>query len=328
MASPNSVFTEMVTTSLRQHRKELADNVSNHNALLARLMKKGRMETVDGGYEIVEPLDYAENGTYQRYSGYQVLNVSQSDVLSAAKFDWKQAAVHVTASGLELRQNAGKNQLIKLAKARLNNAIRTFKNNLSADVYSDGTAANQIGGLQALVADAGTGTVGGINSSTFPFWRNVVQSAAAPLQGGSAITPSKDTIQSLMLPLWLELTRGGDKPDIVVSSNDYFTFYEESLTDLKRYTQSDNDPAQGGMLSLKYKSADVFHDGGTKGGGIADAHMYFLNTDFLRMVVHRDANMTEIPEQRAINQDAVVIPIIWQGNLVTSNRSLQGVLKA
>jgi hypothetical protein len=46
------------------------------------------------------------------------------------------------------------------------------------------------------------------------------------------------------------------------------------------------------------------------------------------MQVHRDANWTEVPEQRAINQDAVVIPIIWQGNLTTSNRSLQGVLKA
>jgi hypothetical protein len=34
-------------------------------------------------------------------------------------------------------------------------------------------------------------------------------------------------------------------------------------------------------------------------------------------------------EQKAsVNQDAVVIPIIWQGNLCTSNRALQGVLKA
>lgn len=326
MASPNSTFTELVTTTLREHRKELTDNVSKNNALLMRLMKKGRMKTVDGGYEIVEPLDYAENATYQRYSGYDVLNVGASDVLSAAKFDWKQSAIHVTASGLELRSNAGKNQLIDLAQARLKNAMRTFKNNMSTDVYSDGTASNQINGLQALVADAGTGTVGGINSSTFTFWKNKVQSAAAPLQGGGAITVSKTTIQSLMLPLWLELSRGGDKPDLIVSSNEYFTNYEESLTDLKRYTEDTE--GTGGFVSLKYKTADVIFDGGTLGGGIPSAHMYFLNTDFLRMVVHRDANMTEVPEQRSVNQDAVVIPIIWQGNLTLSNRSLQGTLKA
>ena len=98
MASPNSTFTEIVSTALREHRQEFADNVSNNNALLQRLMTKGRITTVDGGYEIVEPLDYAENSTYQRYSGYDTLNVSVSDVLSAAKYDWKQCAVHVSAS--------------------------------------------------------------------------------------------------------------------------------------------------------------------------------------------------------------------------------------
>lgn len=326
MPSPNSTFTEIVTTTLRQHRKELADNVSNNNALLQRLRSKKRMEVIDGGYEIVEPLDYAENSTYQRYSGYDTLNVSASDVLTAAKFDWKQQSVHVTASGLELRQNNGKNQIIKLASARLTNAMRTFKNNISADVYSNGTAPNQIGGLQLLVADAGTGQVGGIDSATYTFWKNKVQSAAAPIQGGGGITPSKTTIQNLMNNLWLELCRGNDKPDLIVSSNEYFNFYEESLTDFKRYT-SDQD-AQGGFITLKYKTADVIFDGGTEGGGITAAHMYFLNTDYIRMVTHRDANMTELDEKTSVNQDAVVIPIINQCNLVVSNRSLQGVLKA
>lgn len=323
MPSPNATFTELVSTTFRNHKKELADNVSNHNALHQRLTKRGKIRVEDGGLSIVAPLDYAANSTYQRYSGYDTLNISASDVLSAAEYQWKQAAVHVTASGLELRNNAGKNQIINLAKARLTNAIRTFKNSFSNDLYSDGTAANQINGLQALIADAGTGTVGGINSTTFTFWKNIVQSAAAPLQGGGAITPSASTIESLMLPLWLELTRGGDKPDLIVMANDYYTFYEQSQTSIKRYM--DSAMADGGFTSLKYHTADVIFDGGS---GITAAHAYFINTDYLELVVHRDANMTEVPELRAINQDAVVMPIIWQGNLVTSNRSLQGVMKA
>ena len=326
MPSPNSTFTEIVTTTLREHKKELTDNISKNNALLARLTAKGKIDVIDGGYEIAIPLEYAENSTYQRYSGYDTLNVSGSDVFTAAKFDWKQSAVHVTASGLELRQNSGKNQLIKLAKSRLMNALRTAKNNMSGDVYSDGSLSNQMNGLQALVADAGTGTVGGIVSGTYTFWKNVVQSAASPLQGGGAITPSATTIESLMLPLWLELTRGGDQPDLIVSSNDYFTFFEQSQLSLKRY--NDTQMGEAGFTSLKYKSADVIFDGGTKGGGIPSAHMYFLNTDYLGLTVHKDANWTELDEKMSVNQDAEVIPIIWQGNLTVSNRSLQGVLKS
>jgi hypothetical protein len=63
MASPNSTFTEMVTTTLRKHPTDISDNVSLNNALYRRMSKKGNVDTVSGGYEIVKPLDYAENAT-------------------------------------------------------------------------------------------------------------------------------------------------------------------------------------------------------------------------------------------------------------------------
>ena len=323
MASPNTVFTELVSTTFRKHAKEIKDNVSKNNALLRRIYDKGNVRREDGGLTIVAPLDYAENNTYQRYSGYDVLNVGASDVISAAEYQWRQIAINVVASGLELRTNSGDTRIINLVKARLKNAIRTFKNNFSADIYSDGTLANQINGLQALVADAGTGTVGGIDSSTWTFWKNKVQSAAAPIQGAGAITPGPTTMESLMLPLWLALTRGDDQPDLIVMDNDYFTFFEQSQTSIKRYT--DSTKADAGFVALKYKGADVIFDGGS---GIPTNHAYFLNTDYLELVVHKDADMTVMDEMKPYNQDAAVVPVLWMGNLVCSNRSLQGVQKA
>lgn len=331
MASPGqgysagnfAVFSELVTTTFRNHSKEVADNISKHNALYRRLNESGKVRIEDGGLSIVQPLEYASNSTYQRYSGYDVLNINAVDVLSAAEYPWRQVAVNLAVSGLEMRTNSGENRIINFVKAKVKNAQHSFANGLSADLYSDGTAANQVNGLQALVADAGTGTVGGINSSTYAFWQNVVQSAAAPLQGGSAITPSATTIESLMLPLWIKLTRGMDTPNLIVMSDDYFTFYEQSQTSLKRYTSDEN--GKGGMISMKYKTADVFFD---SSGGIPSSHAYFLNTNYLDLVVHQDANITMLDDVESINQDALVKTIIWQGNLALANRSLQGVLKA
>lgn len=324
MPTPSATFTELVATTWRKHSSDVKDNVSRNNALYNRLTKKGQIRVEDGGLTIAQPLDYAANGTYQRYSGYDLLNIQQSDVITAAEFQWRQIALNVVASGLELRTNNGGNAIVKLAKARIKNAMRTFKNNFSYDLYSDGTLPNQIGGLQALVADAGTGTIGGINSGTWAFWQNAVQSAAAPIQGGGAVTPSATTIEtSLMLPLWLNQVRGDDKPDLIVSSNDYFSFYEAAQVSIKRYT-TDGD-ANGGFTSLKYKNADVIFDGGS---GIPNAHMYFLNTDYIELVVHKDANLSVQDDMKPYNQDAAVIPVLWMGNMVTSNRRLQGVLKA
>ncbi len=327
MASPGTsiitAWSELASTTYRNHSKEVADNVSKHNALFRRLTEKGRTRVEDGGLTIVQPLDYQANSTYQRYSGFDVLNINAVDVLSAAEYPWRQVAVNVAASGLEIRTNAGADRIVNFTKAKVKNAMRSMANGLSVDVYSDGTAANQINGLQAIIADTGLGTVGGINAASWAFWANIVQSAAAPLQGGSGITVSATTIESLMLPLWIKLTRGTDMPDMIVMSDDYFSFYEQSQTSLKRYAPADN--GQGGMISMKYKTADVFFD---SSGGIPGQHAYFINTDYLDMVAHRDANMTMMDELRSVNQDAVVIPVLFQGNLVCSARFLQGVMKA
>jgi len=330
MASPNAVFTELVTTTFRKHRKEIADNFSKNNAYLGRIMERGNKRREDGGLTIVCPLDYAANSTYQRYSGYDVLNIGASDVLSAAEYQWRQIAINVVASGLELRVNSGGSKIISLVKSRMKNAVRTFKNNFSADLYSDGTLPNQINGLQATVSDTGLGTVGGIDASAWSFWQNKVQSAAAPLQGGGAIVPSgvQGIMESLMLPLWLALTRGDDKPDLIIMDNNYFTFYETGLVSIKRYTGDSAAGAKtvaGGFQALKYKSADVLFDGGS---GIPVNHGYFLNTDYHELVVHSDADMEIMSEMKPYNQDAVVIPILWMGNVTCSNRSLQGVMKA
>src|SRR5688572_5600501 len=138
MPTPSTVFTEMVTTTLRNTATEVVDNVSNHNALLRKMKSRGNIKTENGGYEIAIPLEYAENGTYQRYSGYDLLNTSASDVLTSAKYDWSQIALHVTASGRELKMNNGKEAMVKLVKARVKNAKNTAANNLSVDIYSDG----------------------------------------------------------------------------------------------------------------------------------------------------------------------------------------------
>lgn len=327
MASPNATFTEMVTTTLRNRKRKLADNVSKHNALLSRLTARGKTRRLSGGRSIVSELEYAENSVYQRYSGFDILNPQPSDVFTAAEYAWRNATVPVQSSGDELRQNSGRERMINLAQARINNAMRTFKNNLSTDFYSDGTAANQINGLQAIIPDTVGGTLGGIDGDTFTFWASTTQSAAAPIQGGAGITPGKTTMHSLMMPLYLELTRQNDRTDLIVMTNDYYSFFWEGLTDNQRYAQTEE--AVAGFSSLKFVNADVVFDGGTAHGSMGSTSRgYFINTDFLMWEVHTDADMEPMPEIRSSNQDAVIVHVITSGNLTCSNRKVQGVITA
>lgn len=63
MASPNSSYTEIITTTLDNYRDQLADNVTNNNALLVYLKKKGNAQPASGGVKLLENLMYDDNGT-------------------------------------------------------------------------------------------------------------------------------------------------------------------------------------------------------------------------------------------------------------------------
>lgn len=315
MASPN--LSEIVTTTLRNRTGKLADNVTKNNALLYRLSKNGNAKPASGGRTLVKELEYAENSTFQYYSGYEILDVSPSDVFSAAEYDWKQAAVAVTISGLEGRiQNAGKEQIIDLLASRIKNAEKTMMNNIAIGVYGDGTASagKSIGGLQLLVADdPTTGTVGGINRANWSFWRN------AQVHEN---TFDKTTVQHQMNLLWLATLRGKDSTDLIVADNNAFTNYWESLQTIQRITNADMGAA--GFRTLEFQGAPVVADGGL-GGGMPANHMYFLNTDYLFYQPHSATNMVPMDDVRSINQDATVQMILWAGNMTMSNASLQGV---
>jgi hypothetical protein len=320
MASPG--LSELVTTTLRNRSGVIADNMGKNNALLARLNKRGKVKPVSGGRTIVRELSYAENSTFQRYSGYEALNVSPSDVISAAEFDWKQASVAVTISGLEQAMNSGADALLDLLESRIEVAEKTMQNNLSADMYSDGTASNgkQIGGLQLLIADTPTsGTVGGINRATYAFWRN--QSFSATSDGGSAASAAN--IQRYMNAMYMRTMRQSDKVDLIMADTNYYQFYWSSLQAIQRITSTDM--AAAGFTSLQYMGADVVADGGI-GGGCPTNHMYFLNSDYIFWQPHRDRNMVPLDTVRSINQDATVQLIIFMGNMTMSNAELQGVI--
>jgi len=318
MVSPN--LSEIVTTTLRQRQKTLADNVTNNNGLLVRLKEKGKIVTVSGGRTLVEPLAYAENGNYQWYNGYEVLNISPTDMISAAEYDWKQASSVVSMSGLEELQNNGSEAIIDLLNSRIDITINTIKNNLSEGIYSDGTGSGgkQIGGLQLLVADdPTTGTVGGIDRSTNTFWRNSFVD-----YGAVSATTSANVI-SRMNSMYNSLVRGNDVPDLIVADTNYFGFYQDALQSQQRFASPDSKLAAAGFMVLKYANSDVILENGS---GISTDHMYFLNTDYINLAVHSNRNITPQDSRTPVNQDAMVIPVLWAGNMRLSNASLQGVI--
>jgi len=317
----NVNFDNLLTTTLESRTGKLADNVTNNNALLARLKERGNIRPISGGTKIVEELEYGESDSVW-YSGYDAINTTNPQVFTAAAYDLKLLAAPVGCSGEELLKNSGRERVIDLMEAKIKNAEKTLMNQMSIGIYSDGTGSSgkQLTGLKALVADDPTsGTVGGIDRATTgnEFWRNYTATAS------SALTSA--TIYEAMNNAYLACSRGSDKPDLIVADDSLYKTFEASLVAQQRFVNAKL--AEAGFENLKFKGADVIYDGGI-GGACPAKHMYFLNTDYLKLRPHRDRNFKVIGDRErvAVNQDAIYRIIGWAGNLTMSNAQLQGVL--
>ncbi len=323
MAFANAAITDIIATTIQHRNKVIADNVTKNNAALMWMSKRGNIRTVSGGNTIMEELSFAANGNAGFYSGYETLPIAAQDVISAAEYNWKQAACPITISGLEQLMNSGPERMIDLLEARINVAESSMANLIAISLYSDGTGSGgkEIDGLKKQVAnDPTTGSVGGIDRGTWAFWRNKILKATT---SGGATT--KDNIGDYMNALWAQLVRGNDRPDLILMDNAYWAFYVASLQAQQRFTSSE--AATRGFMALKYMDADVVLDGGI-GGGMPVKQMYMLNTKYMKYRPHKDRNMVSLnPNKRySVNQDAEVQILAWAGNLTSSGLQFQGTM--
>lgn len=319
MAFPIAAISDVIATTVESRSGKIADNVTKNNAALAYLAKRGNVRPVSGGSSILEEIAFAENGNAGWYSGYDFLPVAAQDVIGAAQFDYRQAAVPIVISGLEQLRNSGKQQIIDLMESRVNVAESTMMNLMAAGVYSDGTGAGgkQIVGLDAAVPIAPlTGTYGGIDRAVWTMWRSKVFSTAA-------VTSAN--VQGFLNNAWANLVRGMDRPDVVIMDPIWWQAYVASLQVLQRF--SDPASANLGFPTVKFMDADVVLDGGI-GGFATTKTCYMLNTKYIFYRPHSDRNMVPLSPNRrfATNQDAEVQILGWAGNMTSSGPQFQGRL--
>ena len=343
MAFANTDISDIIATTIQNRSGELADNVTNNNALLRKLKAKGNVRPFGGGNVIMEEIMYTDAAsiTTNSYSGYETINVGQNSPISSAQFSITQYAGSVTMSGLEMLQNSGKEAIIDLMDGRMKIAEAQLANRIDYDLYQDGTgnSAKNLTGLAAAVPDTPTsGTYGGISRSTWTFWQS--QSYSGATDGGAAVSAAN--IQQYMTTLALSLVRGSDKPDLWVADSTYFSFYVNSLQAIQRISSDTGSGTAGaGFPSLKFygggMAADVVMGSGVNGavntagtsGGSTSAHMWALNTDYIFFRPHRDRNFVPIGgERQSVNQDAIVKLIGWAGNMTSSGPQFCGVLIA
>jgi len=317
--SGNPNYDKILSTTLSNYRKSIEDNVFNTMPLLFWLRKNNRKVVLDGGAKIIVPILYGKNETVKSYSGYESLDVTPQEGITAAEFNWKQVAGSITISREEERKNSGESRIVNLLNAKITQCQMSLQDALSVMLFGDGTGngGKDILGMGAISADIPTnGVLGGIDRASNTWWRNQYTE-------GAKTSTAFDTLLAKMRTMYNSCSKGSDHPDFIISDQSTFEGYEGQLVQYERF--SDSDTADAGFENLKFKGAVVMFDPACPSDS-THGKMYFLNSKYLSWTVDSQTDFITTPFVRPENQDAKTAQILFMGNLVVSNCARNGVI--
>lgn len=313
MATPIGT-NEINSISRRYIYPTLVDNIYRSNLMFFRLNSRNK-KILQGGLQIEVPLVYTRFAAGGWYQGFDLLDVSPSDTVKNAAFDWKQAYVPVSVDGLTLIRADSPDAVVNFLSFYFENAQTELAEILGTGVWSDVVSNNKvIDGLRGAVDDGTVAaTYGGLARASNTFWRSNVTTITPPL--------SLTTMQTM----FGSCTEGGRHPTIIVTTQSVWNLYWALSTGGQSFPSQpqgqDEQLASNGFTNLLFNGVPVCVD-----SHVPSQQMYFINEDYVYLYVNprADFNMKEFREP--VNQDAMTSLILWAGNVVLTNCARQGKL--
>ncbi len=291
MPFANSSYSDILTTTIENRSRELADNWTNNNALIRRLKAKGNVKPFSGGWQIMQEIGYTDPTTINvnSYSGYEVININPNSPISSAAFAIKQSK-NITGLAAAVPDDPTTGTYGGIPRTN------TFWRSQFFRGVTDGGAAVSAANIQSYMTTLALRCVRGNNkpdlwigdATYFAFYVNSLQS-----------------IQRIQSENGDGKAGGGFGPELA--------FYGGGMAATV---------VMGGGISGAVTPTQLT-------SGATSAHMWGLNTDYIFWRPHRDRNFVPIGgERQSVNQDAVVKLFGVAGNITSSGPQFSGVLIA
>lgn len=314
---------EILSLALEDRSKGYQDLISDSQALLAVLKRKGLWKEYSGPI-IRERLLYANSGNVVWYNGYDFMSNSPAELFNDAEFRPKMCAAGVSLSNEEILNNSGSAQLMDVMEAHIGAAEIELMDEVDLSLHGDGTrfGGKELGGLQlALPTTPSTGTYGGISRADNAIWRPTtfnVNSYDTAIGTGISST----TVRPFLNKFMTVRSRNKRGADLLLMSAEHYAAYDAATVNIQRI----NDETSLGKLgfqSLKYfgagRQAEIVQDGGI-GSNMPANTTYGIETASMHMRYHPERNFNKIGRtMMPINQDAAVQYIGFMGELTMFN---------
>ena len=320
--------TELAAT-LQRRSKGYLNVISRQIPLWFWLRRAKRYISTNGGTQIEFNLEYALDEEEASYDDYDTIPVIPQDNVEIAIANWKNYAKTIAINGPEKRVNSGQ-RIFTLLKQKERNALESLQQQWNTHAYEDGTAnsGKRITGLKAIIAsDPTTGTLFNLDRSTRTYWQNYTVDTA----GAAYNTTTKKSLMWVdMHDLWIKTGRlksgGVDNKhvDLILCTEAYFKLYAEvGQISGQRFTNVMK--LDAGFTTLEFMGATMINDEDMPADAGSDAQAYFINSRFMELRYHPQANLSLTEMLGMVEQDAFSKRVLWMGELICTNTRKQGL---
>ena len=307
-------YSDLDTAVRKKYIPVLIEQIFIANALLTRLMAKSKV-IFDSGLKIAQPIIYGQLGGGS-YWGLDTFDISYKKTQTLGEWDWKGVYVNVTIPGTDLALSEGDEKIVGLLESKMETASMTMNELMSNQIFGDGTGNSNkdFDGIVNAIDDGNTySTYGGISRTDISTWAAQLDST------GGAVTV--DAINSMLG----KCTIGEKKPDLILTTQTLYDKVWARVQPQQRFLSGQgkhSDLAAVGFSGIDFNGhAALLVDNHCPTG-----YMYFINTDYWKLVLNKNKNFSWTEPKTPTDQDAYVRQLLTLGNLICQSPRLQGVM--
>lgn len=315
MALPTDgrTLADIAAVAVDSYLPGLIDLFFNSNPLWIRLSSKERV-IIDGGDLIRQPILY-QGLTSGSYSGLDTFDTTRVQTKTVLQFDWAQYYANLTVDGRTLIKTSGSgSRVLDLVEAEMETARLTLADLLGTHLTLDGTgnAGKNLLGLIAAI-DSGTNVrfYGGLD-------RNGGDAIATAIRGNLNTTGGALAL-ALVNTAMGSATIQPQRPDLLITTQTLWDRFWERVQPSQRTPSGPgfDDLAKVGFTAVNFNGAAVVVD-----SHVASGNLWLINSDTMKLIVHKDRDFRFTGFQTPTNQDALVGQILWAGQLICQSPRL------
>jgi len=314
MATPTRTETlnSFIVSTGQNRRPGLVDSYFGSAPFLARMRSRGdEAVRLAGGSDIRENFIYT-NFPASSYGRGDTFDTSVTEFSTSLRFDWSYSYAAINLNTVDVDLNDSPQQTFDLVEAAMETAELSLIDDLSTQMFADGSgnASKDMAGLAIAVST--TGTYGGITrAATVNTPQRAVRAAVEDTTGGALSLGGLNSFFG-------SCTVGREKPDLLPTTQTLWNrIWERSQAADRNNPEDERDI---GFQSVRLNGAPVVVDSHCPSG-----FFYLLNTKWFRYYIHKKWDFRMRGPMEPTNQQLQIGQLITWSQLVCRAPRFQGV---